>query len=455
MTTPGVEYEQFLANPQHIGAWVLTLDLGERGNKDLRSLLNLEHYPFMLGSRYLDPDSDDAFAMPPTIVPRLFTYLRSFLSKKVREELPSLLPREDSADNYRRESRRYGTYRLLQEMTKEPRALGTDKKKQLTAAFSIFRAHFSRCILHTQTRRTSGLDVISHDDGIYFHVIEEARGRLRIISPQEKVVETIRRLFEAIKLTGITTEVVKLFSPESQLLALYIPLLRLVGTSTMFRDNAVVRAMSLALLEAKEDRFTHSIRAIGLGAEELIVEIYETFLHEKAPESPLGNLLSDFNERVQEIAVGSKSKKSNMPTLKKQLGAAIDSEKKKPSPNNELCTILQVMTQSIIPALEQLSNSMADIEDNIPKHQRSAIFPAHVNRCLNDLVQLRNRVSHRIDRLSAVRTVNYLEAALAIKSFATIALWWQSTKTLIDYKASKKDVIKKAIEAARDDTETT
>lgn len=458
-TTLGPEYASFLTNPQHTGVWVLTVDLGQRGLKEIQDVLNLDQYKhqFFRGSRYPDPDGDDVLAMPPTIVPRLFAYLRYILPKKALSDLPSLLPREDGAEGeYRRTvSRGFRHSRYLQELTTEPRTLGAEKKKRLTAASSLYRSHFSRCRLIPSTRLMSGLDIMSQDDGIYFHVVEEARGRLRFFSPQEKVIEAVQGILKALALTGITSEVVKLFSPESQLLALYIPTLRLVDPPTMFRDNSVLRAMSQALLEAKEERFTHSIRAIGLGAEELIVEIYETLLHEKAPESPLGNLLTDLNERVQEIVAGAKSKKSNISILKKQLGAAIDSEKKKRVPNEELCILLQVMTQSVIPTLEQFSRALSDFEGNIPRQQRNAIFPAHVNRCLNDLVQLRNRVSHRIDRLSAVRTVNYLEAALAIKSFATIALWWQTAKTNIDYKSTKKDVIKKAVDAAKADVEGT
>lgn len=451
-----VEYKHFLANPQHSGAWVLTIDLGERGLKDVQQLFNLDQFLFNRGSRYIDPESDDALANPPTIIPRLFAYLRHLLPKKTQSDLPTLLPREDGSDGeYRRVSaRRFGHFRYLNEMAKEPRSLSADKKKKFAAAYSIYRTHFSRCRLYTQTRQTYGLDVISYDSGLYFHVVEESRGRIRLYSPQEKALDSMRRLFEALNLTDATFESVKLFSPESQLLALYIPSLRLVGPTNMFRDNSVLRAMSQSLLEAKEERFTHSIRAIGLGAEELIVEIFETFLHEKAPESPLGNLLADLNERIQDLTSGAKSKKSNVSSLKKQLGEAITKEKKKASPNDELCTLLQVMTQNVIPLLEQQTGALAEIEGNLPRQQRSVIFPAHINRCLTDLVQLRNRVSHRIDRLSAVRTVNYLEASLAIKSFATISLWWQSMKTSIDYNSSKKDVIRKAIEAAKSDGES-
>jgi hypothetical protein len=447
--TIAVEYSNFLLNPQQSGVWVLTIQLDAAGLTGIQHLLNLDDYRFFGGARYIDADAEDSLSIPSTIVPRLFSYLRYLTPKKTAASLPPLFPRDETQEYAFRRSghQRLRPYRYIH--VTEPKKLGADKRKSLGKASMLYQSNFAHCTLVPSPGRSTGLDIVSRHHGIYFHALEELQGRIRFFSPQERVIELVRKLIESLPLFGITTEVVKLFSPESQLLVFYMPILRLVTPQALFQDNSVLRAVAQSLLEAKEERFTHAIRAIGIGAEELIVEIYETLLHEKAPEAPLGNLLNDLNERVQEILAGTKSKKSNISALKKQLGAAIKSEMKKKQPTEQLCVLLQAVIQSIIPTMEQMTAVLTDIESNAPRQQRTLIFPPHVNRCLADLVQLRNRVSHRVDRLSAVRTVNYLEAALAIKSFATLALWWHGARTTIDYKATKKDVIKKALDAAK------
>jgi len=264
----------------------------------------------------------------------------------------------------------------------------------------------------------------------------------------------IQKVLEALPNMRLTCESRKLFSPEAQLLAMYMPGLSVVSPQRMLRDVTVRRTIAQAMTEVHEERFVHAIRAIGIGAEELIVEVYETYLHEKAAEAPLGSLLADLNTKVQEVAGGAKPhKKTPTSNLKKAIGTALGTEKKKPSANPELCTLLEAVLQGVLPTLEQLASSVAEIEDVTVRPQRTLVFPAHVNRSLSDLVPLRNRVSHRVDRLSSSRTVTYLEAALALKSYIVLSLWWQEERQKIDYRVGMREAIKNAIERNRSEAE--
>jgi hypothetical protein len=205
----------------------------------------------------------------------------------------------------------------------------------------------------------------------------------------------------------------------------------------------------------REGSFVHAIRAIGIGAEELIVEVFETYLHDKAQEAPLGNLLSELNSRIQEVQSGAKVKtKSPSGNLKKTLGGIITSEKKGANPNVSFCLLCETVLQGIVPTIEQLATTVAELEEVVAKPQRTIIFPSHVNRSLSDLVPLRNRVSHRVDRLGSARTVTYLETALALKSYIVLALWWQEERKEIDYRVGMKDAIKKAIDRNRIEAES-
>ena len=207
--------------------------------------------------------------------------------------------------------------------------------------------------------------------------------------------------------------------------------------------------------EVREGRFVHAIRAVGIGAEELIVEVFETFLHDKAPEVPLGNLLSEMDARIQEVQSGIKPKaKSSLGGVRKSLGTTLGAERKKKAKSNvQICTICEAVLQDIVPLLEGLSSAVRELEEGAAKPQKTILFPAPVNRALSDLVPLRNRVSHRVDRLSSAKTVTYLEASLALKSYVVLALWWQKERQLIDYGVGMKEAIKKSIERNRTQVE--
>jgi len=345
-------------------------------------------------------------------------------------------------------------YHFLQELTSAPRKLSASKKRALSKASALFNSRFRYCVLSAVPERPSAVDIVSRKDGLYFQAQEDADGRITIYSLQEDTCISVRKLIEALPNTRLTCESRKLFSPEAQLLAMYMPILSVVSPHRILRDATVRRTIAQTVSEVRENRFVHAIRAIGIGAEELIVEIYETYLHDKAAEAPLGNLLAELNARIQELAGSAKPrKKTPSANFKKALGMALSAEKKKTNSNPELCALLEAVLQGVAPALDQLTATVDEIEGVTVRPQKTLVFPPRVNRALSDLVPLRNRVSHHVDRLSSARAVIYLEAALALKSYIVLSLWWQEERQKIDYRVGMKDAIKKAIERNRLESE--
>jgi hypothetical protein len=344
-------------------------------------------------------------------------------------------------------------YSFIQELANEPRKVSNGKKGTLSKAARLFSSDLRFFTLAPVPERPSVLDFVSREDKSYFQAEEDADGRLNVYSLEEETCNLVRRLIEAIPNLRVKCESRKLFSPEDRLLAMYMPTLSLVSDELALRDATVRRTIAQAMMEVREERFVHAIRAIGIGAEELIVEVYETFLHEKAPEAPLGNLLAELNTGIQEVIGGARARRRPPRSeVQKLLGTALGAEKRKAGSNAELCALLEVVLQSLVPTLEQLGTRVAELEELAVQPQKTAVFPAHVNRALSDLVPLRNRVSHRVDRLSSARTVTYLETALALKSYIVVALWWQEERQKIDYRAGMNEAIKKAIDRNRAET---
>ncbi len=449
------DYIQFLSNPQRQGVWSLTIQPDSASVEGLRTLLNLRDMP-IYRYRYHDSDEEEGLGFPAIAVPRLFAYLRYFMPKRKDHDLPPLFPseREAWAGRHGMPRHRFMVSRFLHETTGEPKRLGPEKKRALASTLDVFKSGFHTCSMEAVPESPSTLDVSCAKDNSYFQVKEDFDGRITVYALQEETCLAFKRLFAALPNFRFSSDARKVFSPEAQLLGMYMPVLKITIPRRILRDAAVLKTISQTLSEVREGRFVHAIRAVGIGAEELIVEVFETYLHDKAPEAPLGNLLAELNSRIQEVQSGAKTKaKSPSGNLKKSLGTIIALEKKGTAPSASLCSLCEVLLQDIVPTMEQLASTVGEIEEITARPQKTIIFPTHVNRSLSDLVPLRNRVSHRVDRLGASRSVTYLESALALKSYIVLSLWWQEERKQIDYRVGAKEAIKKAIDRNRVDAE--
>jgi len=241
----------------------------------------------------------------------------------------------------------------------------------------------------------------------------------------------------------------KVYSPESTLMEMYIPILNLLPLTTTLKDKTAAGNVGQALDEAQEERFVHAIRATGIAAEELLVEIYETYLREKAPEAPLGNLINDLSSRLQEIVQGVKAAKENpLSTARKLIGKAIDDEKKGAN-NKGVLALAEQLQKNVLPLLESLKQCIDDNPSLNLKAQKIVLFPAHVQRCLSELVILRNRVSHRVEKAISVASVGYTDTAIALRDFIVVAKWWEAERREINYKATRKSIIQDTVKRSK------
>jgi hypothetical protein len=180
--------------------------------------------------------------------------------------------------------------------------------------------------------------------------------------------------------------------------------------------------------------------------EELVVEVYETYTHEKAPSAPLGELLNSLQTRVKDLVSGQQSKtKATSSDTKKALGKFIEGEKKGTA-NPAVLALAELLQKSLIPVIEEASDRAAATGRIGQRDARVALFPTYVQRCLGELVNLRNRVSHRVERVAtSVTNVGYVEASLALRAYVVLATWWHTERGRIDYKQTRKSIILSSI----------
>lgn len=447
------DYYQFLSNPQKYGVWCMKVEFNNNSIKELRKTFNLDTDQFYGSFFYRENynNSDNGSNTIPVLIPRIFAYLRSTLPKKKRDQLPELFSLIDHDERFK-----YSKYSLygrvpyfFQDMTAIPSNLSLSKKDNLRKAAKLYEKEFCNYKVSPVPENFSKIDFIDRNNLEYFQAFAANPASLTILSPNKKV---LLHFADLLKELGINDKVfyLKIYSPDYLLMELYVPIVNIILRTPFINDSRIQKNISQGLEEIKEERFAHCIRAIGIGAEESLVEIYETFIRDKAKEAPLGNILNDLNSKIQLIINGKQSKKENgFRKIRSSLGELIQNGKSIPTANPDFIEFLVFFQKEILSVIEKNNRFLGELSEQTLKNQSPPLFPSYVLRCLNDLITLRNRVSHRVERGTSIVNVGYIESSIAIRSFIGLVHWWQKEKILINYNESRKDIIESTLERSK------
>lgn len=447
------EYSCFISSPQAEGVWSIRIELSEAQTTSLARFLNIDsyrltnhraHYYYASGRAPFYGYED----RPPILLPRLFAYLRSALPQTLKDGLPGLTSRDDSRLPGPVLFQQRRSYRFFDEVLTPPRRLSPIKRKRLGSAIHTYEQCFLRCRFAPVPEDVSKIDVVCLNPLTYFQIAEEPPA-IRVSSPCEATLNRIGDILDSIIPDRLSTELTKIFSPENTLMGMYLPILQLVPLNSILRDKTAAANLRQALDEAGERRFVHAIRATGIAAEEILVEIYETYLREKAPQAPLGNIIHHLSVRIQEVLHGiRKPKESALTAARKQIGKAIEAEKQSEK-NVALLLLAEQLQKNILPTLEILKQSLDESPAINLKTQEMSLFPSNVRRCLSELVILRNRVSHRVERVVSVAPVGYVDTAIALRDYIVVAKWWENERKKINYKTERKSIIRETVERSK------
>lgn len=439
------KYKLFLRNPQQVGAWCLRVKLTETAQTALQKLLNFEPWYFSKNIRYRSGRGYDEYPtdVPPVVLIRMFAYLRACQPKNAREELPELVA--VSAFRPTRSQRIWsrGRYNIdLRGMAALPPRLSPKKRTLLSKASKLYGQHLVNFRCNLVPDNPGKIDFRDLTSRGYFQAAQEPQGVLKVYSIQEETIVHIRELFRALPGIELEFEEIRTFSPETILMEQYVPAMQMLRPDRLLADVSTITNVAQILDEVSEERFVHAIRVTGIAVEELLVEIYETYTHEKAPSSPLGELMNGFQARLKDLISGQSRKAvATSGDAKKAFGQFIEQEKKGAA-NPSLLSFVQLVQKSLLPLVEEISDRVAANAKLSPKDIKVALFPLYVQRCLGELINLRNRVSHRVERVAtSVTNVGYVEAALALRSYIVLATWWHLERGLINYKQSRKKIV--------------
>ena len=443
-------YESYLAAPERCGLWTLKIELRGDAHERTLELLNLKDagswsYAFRLGR----PERE---SFSPMIVPRLFAYLRATLTKDERE------PRDGVEWRYfgrraelEQRSRWYGRYRDLLD---PPRNLSPSKKRSLKAARQVFLSSgLSDCQIDAAYENPTKLDIFSRGRHLYFQVAEARAQKLSLLtvySPEKLSLDHVKGMFAALKVEA-AFHLTKTFSPEETLLETYLRIAQLSEHAALLRQSYLIRSMQQALDEANAGRHVHAIRAIGIGTEELVVQIYETLLRDHAPAGPLGQLLQSLEARIAKLLGrdGRSTKPKDMGDVKRVIGELIDREKATTHPDQQRLAALVAVQKIVLPEIVRLATQLAQLEKRFPAEVHSRLFPKYVQRSLEDLVALRNRVSHRGDRGQALANVTHVDTATALRAFVSLARWWDWEQLQINFEGPIHAIVRDLLESTQ------
>jgi hypothetical protein len=335
-----------------------------------------------------------------------------------------------------------------------PDNLRVDKKRRLAAARKLFiEGGLDRATPDLAFDDRTCINYSGSAPFICFQASESFRpngAEITALSPEKKILEAIQSIFTELQI-GHTSEFTRTFSPEETLLGVYLAVASGCDTSLMFRQKHLLSAWKQALDEAVEGRHTHAIRAVGIGTEELIVSIFETLARDRAPAGPLGQLLQLLDTRVAFLTGKGEAAPQDMDLseLKRLTVDLIRLEKAKSDPNETLVRYLNQTQKVLIPAVVGATKHIAAMQQRFPEEIKYRLFPKNVQRSLEELVSLRNRVSHRSERGKAISDIEHIDTAMALRAFAIVANWWETERACLDYSASPHSILTSITERSR------
>lgn len=228
------------------------------------------------------------------------------------------------------------------------------------------------------------------------------------------------------------------FSPEEVVFDQYIPYLDAVYLK-IIEYSLFRKLMQQGISEFKREMYSNCIGTIGIMAEDLLIQIYETLFREEVPK----NL--SIGQMYDQIRLNSKKKISEEISSTIELNDLFDETnsnleilKSQDNVQKETLMLMRKMLQYIKQQNEITKNM---IKKKLSKEISTSVFPRKIQMNLNELIKYRNAISHKsripIGKYEATRTVFCVMALL---------IWWNNEKQLIEWQDSEEEIISKIIE---------
>jgi len=225
-----------------------------------------------------------------------------------------------------------------------------------------------------------------------------------------------------------------IFSPEEEVFAPYFDLLE-ISYSYIVKQEHLKPLFDKSIKQFKEQNFSDCVSAIGLIAEDLLTQVYETFFRTQLNKGlTLGQLTDEITIKVNSLFDKKIETPPNFSGLYDEIKYSLESEDSKDIAALENIRSLLTMT---IANNKYFSKKVDDLGK--PKSKIS-IFTDRVLFSINELIRFRNASSHK----SRIPIGPY-EATRSIYSLMVFLMWWDNEKRNIDWEKSAEDIIRETV----------
>lgn len=230
------------------------------------------------------------------------------------------------------------------------------------------------------------------------------------------------------------SELMPVFSPEEEVFAPYFQVLESAYPYIVTQAH-ILPLFRKSINHFKDNNYSDCVSAIGLIAEDILTQVYETFFRNQLTKGLTLGQLAD------EIVVGvdsrfSKKTEDSPPDFSYLYNEIRDALESGENPNAALEKLRKLISTIIV------NNKYFDSKiENLGKVlQRNTIFPERVGRSINELIKFRNASSHK----SRIPIGPY-EATRSIHSLIIFITWWVDEKRSIDWEKSVDDIIRESV----------
>lgn len=231
----------------------------------------------------------------------------------------------------------------------------------------------------------------------------------------------------------------RIFSPEEQLFAPYFSFLvgsfNYVLPSTMYRLK-----FSEAFTKFKESDYQHCVSTLGLIAEELLIEVYETFLRESCPK---GQTLGQINQRLHSRIAGIVAPKKQTVSEIDPIYNALKEIEEKAGEEGKSEALVKIIRDFATAYRKDRSLLLNRIDEIAKPQTQVAIFPEYIRELVSELIGLRNSAAHKT-RVPLAK----FDALRALYCLMSLLLWWQSERKVIVWENDLKSIIEDSVNRA-------
>lgn len=261
--------------------------------------------------------------------------------------------------------------------------------------------------------------------------VDKGKISFSLHAQSRKPLETLEEFFTGLGVTKSTT-MSMVFSPEEEVFQDYVKYLDF-SKDKLFKKGNINNLFHRAISHHNDKNYLECVSNVGLIAEDLLTQIYETLYREPVVKGlTIGQLHSTINAKIQ--ALYSSNKIVEQPEIKplfQDIKSVIDSEE--PSVSESLAVMRKMLTYMS----EQNKFMTYKIDSGSKKPKAQSIYSKDITESIDELLKYRNAASHR----SKVPIGQY-EAIRSLYCSVKFYLWWEREKLKIDWSSDKDQIIK-------------